>query len=247
GGLLGLLTRIMNDLMQWSATWPCALIDRIYWQPWEAIACAVLIVCTCLTILGRNKRMLFGSISIGIGWFVVNTVQLGQLREESEVCIHSSFLGESITACNQGLQSIIASNAEKDNRMLNYRLSFESCAIDTLKWNGHASTPNTYVRPPWLQVNDRLLLMADSTLVHQSLDDSSIVVYFTDEGKPRYWKKEELRRVYGHTVILGNKLSRKRRSWLKAQLSDSCKVFDLREGAVLWRAGWWGQFGDEED
>ena len=242
GGLLGLLTRIMNDLMQWSATWPHALIDRVYWEPWEAVVCAVLICCTCATLLGRSKRSLLLSMVLAIVWLVANSIQLFQKRNEAEVCIHSSYSGESITAYNQGTLNIISSNVEKDNRLLNYRLSFESAASDTFTWNEPATASNTQQQPPWMQVNDCLLLIADSTLMHRPLDDTSIVVYFTDSGKPRYWKMEELRKVHGHTVILGNNLSRKRRAWLNKELGDSCSVVDLSKGAVIWRKGKWQSY-----
>jgi hypothetical protein len=90
-----------------------------------------------------------------------------------------------------------------------------------------------------MQVNDCLLLVADTSLQNYSMLDSSVVVFFTDKGKPHFWKSEELRKVHGRTVILGNNLSRKRRSWLSAQLRDSCRVFDLKDGAVFWREGRW--------
>lgn len=239
GGLLGMLTRIMNDLMQWSATWPCALIDHVYWEPWEAIVCAALVVAMCLTVLGRKRQALLGSLGLVFIWLAGNTMQLMRKHQQSEVCIHRSFSGESITAYHWGHVHIISEDARAENRLLNYRLSFDSNDIDTLAWNEDAHASNVQVQPPWMHVNDCLLLLADSTLKHRPLYDSTIAVYFTDADKPRYWTTEELRKVYGHTVILGNHLSRKRRSWLKMQLSDSCRVYDLAEGAVLWRAGRW--------
>ena len=242
GGLLGLLSRIMNDLMQWSASWPLALIDHIYWELWEAIACALLIVMVCLAALGRRKRALLFSLALTSLWMVGYTIQLIQKRQRSEVCIHSSYHGESITAYNQGDLSIITSDPMKDNRLLNYRLSLEVNAIDTMEWGSCAETSTIFFNHPWLQVNDCLLLVADSTLRLQTTLDTSVVVYFTDKDKPHFWKREELRKVHGRTVILGNKLSRKRRSWLKAQLRDSCRVFDLSEGAVMLRQGSWKSF-----
>jgi hypothetical protein len=90
-----------------------------------------------------------------------------------------------------------------------------------------------------MQVNDCLLLIADSSLRYCSALDTAVVVYFTDTGRPHFWKREELRKVHGRTVILGNNLSRKRRSWLSTQLRDSCRVFDLKDGAVFWIEGQW--------
>jgi competence protein ComEC len=239
GGLLGLLTRIMNDLMQWAASWPCALIDQIYWEPWEALVCAALIVTLCFTFLDRNRRAGLWSVGLISFWIAGNTIQLMRKQQQEEVCMHSSFSVESITAYNQGCLSIISSDPIKENRLLNYRLSLESNACDTIEWGSCSGTSNIISSHPWMQVNDCLLFIADSSLRDCSTLDSSVVVYFTDKGKPHFWKQEELRKVHGHTVILGNKLSRKRRWWLKTQLRDSCRVFDLKDGAVFWREGRW--------
>lgn len=242
GGLLGLLTRIMNDLMQWSASWPYALIDQIYWEPWEVLIGAVLIVAGCLAVLLRVRRAMLWSLALISLWTIGGTIQLMRKQQQSEVCIHSSFSGESITAYNQGDLSIISTNPMKENRLLNYRLSLESNVCDTIEWGGCSETSNAISNYPWMQVNDCLLLIADSSLRYCSLLDTSVVVYFTDKGKPHFWKQEELHKVHGHTVILGNNLSRKRRSWLHKQLRDSCRVFDLGDGAVIWREGSWQSY-----
>jgi hypothetical protein len=235
----------MNDLMHWAASWPCALIDQIYWEPWEALVCAALIVTLCITLLDRNRRAGLWSLGLISIWIAGNTIQLIRKQQHVEVCIHSSFSGESITAYNQGDLSIISTDPMKDNRLLNYRLSLESSACDTIEWGSCSETPNLISYSPWMQVNDCLLLIADSSLRYCSTLDSSVVVFFTDKGKPHFWKQEELRKVYGHTVILGNNLSRKRRTWLKSQLRDSCRLFDLSEGAVMLREGRWKSFREE--
>jgi len=36
----------------------------------------------------------------------------------------------------------------------------------------------------------------------------------------------------------------KRRKWLKEQLSDCCRVIDLKEGAAFWIEGQWRQLGN---
>jgi competence protein ComEC len=239
GGVLGLLTRIMNDLMQWSASWPYALVDRIYWEEWEALICAGLIVTVSFAVLGRSKRAMLCSLGLSAIWIAGNTIQLIRKQQVSEVCIHSSYSGESITAYNQGSLSMITSDPVKDNRLLNYRLSLESNTCDTMEWGGCSETSTIISSYPWLQVNDCLLLVADTSLQNYSMLDSSVVVFFTDKGKPHFWKREELRKVHGRTVILGNNLSRKRRSWLSTQRRDSCRVVDLKDGAVFWIAGQW--------
>ena len=247
GGLLGLLTRIMNDLMQWSARWPYALIDRIYWEEWEALICAGLIVTVSFAVLGRSKRAMLWSLGLSAIWIAGNTIQLMRKQQVSEVCIHSSYSGESITAYNQGVLSMITSHPVKDNRLLNYRLSLESNTCDTIEWGGCSEISTIISSYPWLQVNDCLLLVADSSIRNYSMLDSSVVVYFTDNGKPHFWKSEELRKVHGHTVLLGNNLSRKRRSWLNKQLGDSCRVFDLSDGAIVWRDGKWQSYRNSLD
>jgi hypothetical protein len=130
----------------------------------------------------------------------------------------------------------------KDNRLLNYRLSLESNTCDTTEWGGCSETSTIISNYPWMQLNDCLLLVADSSLRYCSDLDSAVVVYFTDKGKSHFWKREELRKVYGHTVILGNNLSRKRRAWLNKELGDSCRVFDLSDGSVFWREGEWQSY-----
>jgi len=244
GGLLGLLTRIMNDLMQWSASWPYALIDRIYWEEWEALICAMLIVTVCFAVLGRSKRAMLCSTGLIAIWLAGNTIQLMRKQHVSEVCIHSSYSGESITAYNQGALSVISSDPIKDNRLSNYRLSLESNSCDTMEWGGCSETSTIISSYPWMQVNECLMLIADSSLRYYSSLDTSVVVFFTDKGKPHFWKQDELRHAYGHVVILGNNLSHKRRSWLHKQLRDSSRVFDLSDGAVIWCGGSWQSYRD---
>jgi competence protein ComEC len=242
GGMLGLLTRIMNDLMQWSAGWPFALMEDIYWKPWEAVLCAALIVSVCFSVLGRARRAMLLSLGLMAVWIAGNTIQLIRKQQVSEVCIHSSYSGESITAYNQGSLSMISSDPKKDNRLLNYRLSLEANSCDTIVWGGCSATSTIISNYPWMQFNDCLVLVADSSLQNYSTLDSSVAVFFTDNGKPRFWKREELRKVHGRTVILGNNLSRKRRAWLKTQLRDSCLLFDLSEGSLFWRDGRWQSY-----
>jgi competence protein ComEC len=239
GGLLGMLTRIMNDLMQWSASWPYALIDQVYWEPWEAVFCACLIVAVCMSVLGKKRWALMCIPALISIWLVGNTIQVIAKRQQSEVCFHSYYSGESITAYNQGALSIVCDLPSNDKRLLNYRLSLESNSCDTVGWQSGAATSNVSIRYPWLQVNDCIVLIADSSLRLCSSLDSSVVVLFTDKGKPHFWKPEELRNAHGHTVILGNNLSRKRRAWLHKELRDSCRVFDLNEGAVVYSGDRW--------
>jgi competence protein ComEC len=236
-GFLGLLTRIMNDLMQWSAGWPYALIDQVYWELWEAALCALLIIVGCFAVLGKNRRAFLYTLGFSLVWIVGNSLQLVHKRQQSEVCFHSSYSGESITAYNRGLFSIVSEVPTNDKRLMNYRLSLEPTFCDTLEWGSDSVIANAIFRNPWMQVNDCLLYIADTSLCCLTHSDTAAVVFFTDKGKPHFWKQEELRKAFGHTVILGNNLSRKRRSWLQKQLRDSCHVCDLSEGAVIWRKG----------
>jgi hypothetical protein len=75
--------------------------------------------------------------------------------------------------------------------------------------------------------------------LYRTLIDSSTTILFSDRGKPHYWTKDELALVAGHTIILGNRLSHKRREWLKQQLSATCRVLDLKDGAAFWIEGHW--------
>jgi competence protein ComEC len=242
GGMVGLLARIMNDLMQWSAGWPYALMDQIWWEPWEAIICALLSVACCFTLLLKKRRAwLFCSVLMLV-WLIGNTIQLIHKRTHSEVCFHSSYSGESITAYNQGSLSIVSDAPLNERRFLNYRLHLEPSSIDTAGWRIRKETPNVALHYPWMQIHDCLMWVADTALFNCSPADTSVIFYFTDRDEPHFWKQEELRNAFGHTVILGNNLSRKRRLWLHKQLSDSCRVFDLKDGAIIWREGMWWSY-----
>jgi hypothetical protein len=126
----------------------------------------------------------------------------------------------------------------------NYRMSWYARSMDTLAWEDRLQTELLTLNSPHLQLQDCNLLLADSTLLHLPFIDSSATIFFSDRGKPHYWKKEELALAAGHTVILGNRLSRKRREWLKQQLSAACRVLDLKDGAVFWIEGQWRRLGN---
>jgi hypothetical protein len=123
-------------------------------------------------------------------------------------------------------------------------MSWYARSCDTLSWEDRIQSEILTLNSPQLQLHDCNLLLADSTLLYHSAIDSSTTIFFSDRGKPHYWKREELALVSGHTVILGNRLSRKRREWLKQQLSATCRVLDLKEGAAFWIEGQWRQLAN---
>jgi competence protein ComEC len=241
-GLVGLLTRIMNDLMEWSAHWPAALIEGVYWEPWEAWLCVAIIVAWCVSVLERNKHALLIALGIQVCWLSGGFIARLEKNEHDEICIHSDYRGEAITVISQGRMFTIDDDLASKRAFSNYRMSWYARSCDTLSWEDKIQSEILTLNAPQIQLSDCNLLLADSTLLYHSAIDTSATIFFSDRGKPHYWKREELALVAGHTVILGNRLSRKRREWLKQQLSATCRVLDLKDGAVLWREGEWRQF-----
>jgi len=240
-GLVGLLTRIMNDLMEWSAHWPFALIEGVYWEPWEAWLCAGCIVAWCVCALARNKRALFIAVGMHVCWLSGGFIARFQQNSKDEICIHSDYRGEAITMVSRGRMFTIDDELASKKAFSNYRMSWYALSCDTFGWDNPIQSEAFTLNSPLFQLHDCKLLLADSTLRYRPLIDSSATILFSDRGKPRYWKKDELALVAGHTVILGNRLSRKRREWLKQQLSAACRVLDLKDGALIWREGMWEQ------
>jgi competence protein ComEC len=243
-GLVGLLTRIMNDLMEWSAHWPYALIEGVNWEPWEAWLCGGCIVAWCVCVLGRNKHALLIALGMQVCWLSGGFIARLEKNEQNEICIHSDYRGEAITVIRQGQMFTIDDDLASKKAFSNYRMSWYARSCDTLSWEDRIQSELLTLNSPQFQLHDCNLLLADSTLLYHSAIDSSTAIFFSDRGKPHYWKKEELALVAGHTVILGNRLSRKRREWLKQQLSATCRVLDLKEGAAFWIEGQWRQLAN---
>ena len=239
GGLVGLLTRIMNDLMEWSSQWPYALIDHVYWEAWEAIVCVLLVVSACRTLLLRSKRSLLWSMGLVFVWLVFAALRHTRVSQRMEVCLHSAYKGECLTAHAAGQLISLSTEGVSESPMRNYTLHWQAEMSVQQRWQQEFSNGHALIRPPWIQLGDCRILIADSTLLRRSLGDSSVAILISDWDKPRYWSEAELACLSGHTVFLGNKLSRKRRAWLLEHLQDSCSIFDLSEGAVLWSEGRW--------
>jgi competence protein ComEC len=238
-GLVGLLTRIMNDLMEWSAHWPYALIEGVYWEPWEAWMCVGCVVAWCICVLGRNRRALLIALGMHACWLSGGFIIRLQKNAQDEICIHSDYRGEAITMVSRGRMITIGDSEVSGNAFNNYRMSWYARRVDTLVWEDRVESEMLTLNAPQIQLLDCTLWLADSTLLYHPCIDTSVTIFFSDRSKPHYWSKEELARVSGHTVILGNRLSRKRREWLKQQLSATCRVLDLKEGAVVWINGHW--------
>ena len=241
-GLVGLLTRIMNDLMEWSAHWPYALIEGVYWEPWEAWLCVGCIVAWCVCVLGRSKHALLITLGMHVCWLSGGFIARLERNQQDEICLHCDYRGEAITVISQGQMFTIDDELASKKAFSNYRMSWYARSCDTLSWEDRIQSEILTLNSPHMQLSDCKLLLADSTLLSHSAIDSSTTIIFSDRGKPHYWTKEELALAAGHTVILGNRLSRKRREWLKQQLSATFRVFDLKEGAVFWQEGEWRQF-----
>lgn len=243
-GLVGLLTRIMNDLMEWSAHWPYALIEGVYWEPWEAWLCVACIAAWCICVLGRNKHALLIALGMHVCWLSGGFIARLEKNQQDEICIHSDYRGEAITVIRKGQMFTIDDDLASKKAFSNYRMSWYARTCDTLSWEDRIQSEILTLNSPQLQLHDCNLLLADSTLLNHSAIDSSTTIFLSDRGKPHYWKREELAQMAGHTVILGNRLSLKRRKWLKEQLSDCCRVIDLKEGAAFWIEGQWRQLGN---
>ncbi len=238
-GLVGLLTRIMNDLMEWSAHWPYALIEGVYWVPWEAFLCVGCIVAWCVCVLRRNKHALLIALGMHVCWLSGGFIARFEINGQYEICIHSDYRGEAITMVCQGRMFTIDDELASKKAFSNYRMSWYARSCDSLSWEDRIQSEILTLNSPYMQLSDCKLLLADSTLLYHSAIDSSTTIFFSDRSNLHYWKREELAQVAGHTVILGNRLSLKRRKWLKEQLSECCSVIDLKEGAVFWVEGQW--------
>ena len=249
GGLLGLLTRLMNDMMTWSATWPCALIDGIYWSWMEFVCCVFLVIALCAALLFGMRRLWIGVVSLIVVWVVHATYGEHQRAQKSALCFFSARNQEMFTHVHGGL---VCTYWEDE------RAGAEAAFQRTVKPFIDASHAQQAVE---FGPSDRLegegiqgasgrysfcgveIVRVDSLGRCFSDTNQTPVFWFTRDANRLYLREDHLAQLHGATVILGNTYARKKREWLKKQLDPSALLLDVSESAVMWEDGRWVRFG----
>ena len=251
GGLLGLLTRLMNDTMTWSATWPYALIDGIYWIWAEFMYCVLLVITVCLVLLFGVRRVWIVVISLIVTWVLHATYAEHQRARKSLLCFFCIRNQEMFTYVQGGLVCMYWEDE---------RAGAEAAFQRTVKPfidASHAQQTMEFGPSDWLEGEGMHCLkgrysfegvaIARVDSLGQCFSDTNqtSVFWFTRESNRLYLREEHLRQLKGATVILGNTYARKKREWLKKQLGPSALVLDVSESAVMLEDGRWVQFGQE--
>lgn len=251
GGLMGLLTRIMNDMMVWSAQWPYALIDGIYWSTTELFCCVGLIIFGCCALLFRIPRGWLVVMVLCVAW--LGHAILGEVQRSSRksLCFFSvrnhdmcTYLGDgmaysyrddsregAIAAFNRIALPFIQSNHVRHSCIVGPNQEFKGEAI-------------TFAQGK-LQLKDVAVVQVDSLGSCFSAIHAVQVFWFTHTSNRLYLREDQIEMLEGKTVILGNTYSRKKREWLKKRLGDDSFVFDLTESAVIWEQGHWSSHSNE--
>jgi competence protein ComEC len=251
GGFLGLLTRLMNDMMTWSAKWPHALMDGIYWSTTELWCCMALIIFSSCAMLFRMRRAWFGVVTVSVAWVAHATVGELQRATNTTLCFFSvrnhdmcTYIAEGV-ACSfrdEGRQGVMEAFNRTVLPFIQSSHVRHSCVFGP--GDEVMSEAITFAQGK-MRLGDMEVVKVDSLGSCFSPGRASDAYWFTHTSNRLYLLDEQLALLRGKTVILGNTYSRKKREWLKTQLSDVAVVFDLSESAVMWEAGHWYPFGGE--
>jgi competence protein ComEC len=239
GGLLGLLTRLMNDMMTWSAAWPYALIDGIYWMPREVAWCSAIIISLGTAILFGSRRSWLWALALTIIWVGDAAYQQHRRFDEEELCFFSIKGMDAFTVVHGGVAMtyIARTDALSDEKLRRtvepYVFAKHAAHVVYSSTDYWCESEWCYAQGQWELPLGQLVLMDSAGQRLQQLPHEAIV-WFTDEANRLYLSEEQMQLLQGHTIILGNTYSRRKREWLKQHLSDSSRVIDLREGAWQW-------------
>ncbi|MFN5620474.1 MAG: ComEC/Rec2 family competence protein [Flavobacteriales bacterium] len=250
GGLLGLLTRIMNDMMTWSASWPYALMDGIYWATFEFVCCLWLIILASSAILFGMRRAWMGVLVVSMVWVVHATVMEYRRSQASTLCFFSAYKNDWMCYVGDGSAYTYREDNNEDAAT-----SFNRIVLPFIQSNHPQATvffgPGDVVQSEDFAFAQGRLCMDGLGLVQvdsagHCFEDSlpSRVYWFTHSANRLYLRDEHMRQLRGATVILGNTYARKKREWLKKQLGPSAVLLDVSESAVMWEDGRLVLFGE---
>jgi hypothetical protein len=248
GGLLGLLTRLMNDMMTWSATWPYALIDGIYWTSLEFTCCVFLVIALCVAVLFGMRRSWIGVFSLMVVWVVHATYAEHRRAQKTALCFFSMRNQEMFTHVRGGLACTYWED-ERAGAEAAFQRTVQPFIHATHVQQSLVFGPSDRLESEaiqcaagWCSSGGVEIARVDS-LGRCFLDTSQTPVFwFTRDANRLYLREEHLAQLHGATVILGNTYARKKREWLKKQLGSSALVLDVSESAVMWEDGRWVRF-----
>jgi hypothetical protein len=250
GGLLGLLTRLMNDMMTWSATWPYALIDGIYWTRVEFVCCVFLVIALCAALLFGMRRSWIGVVSLMVVWLVHAVYAEHRRAQKAALCFFSVRNQEMFTyvrggfGCTfwederAGAEAALQRTVMPFIHAAHVHQALEFGPSDQLEGEGIqcAAGRYSYGGVEIARVDSLGWCFSDTT--------QTPVFWFTRDANRLYLREEHLAQLQSATVILGNTYSLKKREWLKKQLGPSALVLDVSESAVMWEYGRWVRFAE---
>jgi competence protein ComEC len=241
GGVLGLLTRIMNDVMEASSHWPAALIDEVYFTGFEFWLCSALVVALSLGILWRWSRPLLVSISFCAIWLLYAAYHDWQRHDRLELCFHS-LKGHEVLAIHDGDVAYTLSDSswfdqtELQRRHTNpYAMAKQARVESNFRMSDSLCEGKLHHSAQWTFCGSQAVLIVDSTFHRQPFTDFHPFLWFTREANKVYFNKEQVQALQGYTIVLGNTLSKRKREWVRDALGETTRIIDLKEGAFLLR------------
>jgi ComEC/Rec2-related protein len=239
GGLLGLLTRIMNDVMEASSHWPMALIEGIHFTGFEFVLCSLLVAVSSLLFLWQRRRSLLLLVGLVSIWLAHAAYGQWKRRERIEFCFHS-VKGHEVLAVHAGDTAYTMSDSawfeERDMQRRQtdpYTMAMHSGCQWEVPIGDSTRSSALQHDGSWIMIENHTVLLVDSMFHRQPIDLYHPILWFTRESNRVYFNDEQLSELQGYTVVLGNTLSKRKREWLRDALGKSARVIDVKQGAFV--------------
>lgn len=239
GGLLGLLTRIMNDVMEASSHWPMALIEGIHFNAVEFVLCALIVIAASLWLLWQRRRALPVLVVLVSLWLMHAAYHQWQRRHRMEFCFHA-VKGHEVLVVHAGdvaytmSDSVWFEELDIQRRQTEpYAMAMQASSRMNVLSEGSADMDELRLGGSWTMVEDYSVLRVDSTFQQQPVEAYHPILWFTRESNRVYFTEEQLRAMQGYTLVLGNTLSKRKRQWLHEAMGKRARVVDLKQHALV--------------
>lgn len=229
------LTRLMNDITQWSASLPGHLIQDIPFNAFDACMTSLLLIFIMRFLLWKMPRAAIGVLITAIVWLTVTCIVLRMNEGRKEFCFHAIRHEDcvSITDGNSGIwlsSDSLFQDEKRVRRMLRPHAMQQkwSWGEERNFWSpeGHASFDFAGVRV----MDARAYLQAD---VKEEID----VVWFTESSRKDRWDVQVLNSIRAGAVVMAWGISPQKKKFIRDHLPPELPVFDLAEGYVEVKEG----------
>lgn len=239
GGLLGLLTRIMNEVMEASSHWPMALMEGIHFTSFEFALCSLVVIAASLCLLWQHRRALLVLMGLVSVWIAHAAYEHWKRRDRLEFCFHSVKGHDVLVAHAADTAYTMADSTWFEEHNLQrrhtepYVIAMLSGSKVEVQMGDSMCTAAILRVGSWTMIENHTVLLVDSTFHRQPVQAYHPILWFTRESNRVYFTQEQLQALQGYTLVLGNTLSKRKRKWLTDALGKSARVVDVKQGAFV--------------